>query len=210
MADWIIPGAQSLSEFAGLPAHQFGDCGPDAVLMALHAIAPASHPLTPTGLGQIDTVEESEGYAAAGGAQNIEHMDAYLTHMGVPHTTYGYSTPDVADRLHTQLKLFLAVHSHDPVVVEYQAAGEGFPDDEAAVKYHFNMYAGESDDKPAPGGFVGGYYRGDGDSRFDSASGAASYLVLTPWQEIAKAEPIAYIVIHQNADRVVHGPKIVL
>lgn len=211
MAEWIIPGARSLSEFVGLPVHSYGDCGEDAVLMALHAIAPAKYPLTPYGLGHLVTVEESEGYADAGGAQNIEHMDAYLTHAGIPHTTFGYSTPDVVDKLHAQLQKFLGAHSLDPVVVEYAAAGAGFADDERNVQYHFNTWLGESDDRKALGGeFTGGYYKGDGDSRYDSQTGAATYLVLTAWQDIVKAQPIAYIVIHQTVDRVIHGPRIVL
>lgn len=194
MSRFVIPGAESLSEFVGLPTHQYGDCGEDATLMALHAINPAKWPLTPAGLGSLDNAEESAGYADAGGAQNIPHMDAYLTKLGIPHTTVGYADY-TEDKLHNQLRLFLSAHSPDPVIAEYSDAGAGFPDDEAGVKFHFNMYAGEDDSTPVRG-YVGGYLRGDGDSNTDSGAGAMTPLILTPWEEINAAQPIAYIVVH--------------
>lgn len=215
MARFVVQYGAGLSEFVGLPTHQYGDCGEDATLMALHSLWPALYPLTPTGLGTIDRLEEEQGYAAAGGAQNIPSMDAYLTKIGISHSTYGYNTVDVVDKLHYQLRLFLEKHYHAPVIVEYSEAGEGFPDDEPGVKYHFNTFLGEDDSAPAPGGYVGGYLRGDGDSRTDSTSGATTPLILTPWAEIQKAVPIAYIVIHAQTpdpnayDRIVNKPTVV-
>lgn len=207
MTRWVVPGAESFSEFAGLPVHQYGDCGPDAVYMALHAISPAKYPLTGAGLGAIDAAEESGGYAAAGGAQDIVHMHEYLSHMSVPHHTYGYADFNL-DLLHQQCKQYLSQHWLDVLVVEYSETGLGFPDDESAVRFHFNMICGEDDATPAYG-YIGGYLRGDGDSRTDSQTGQPTPLILTPWPQIQRATPIAYIIIHNVAVQPVNTTNVV-
>lgn len=216
MARFVIPGAASLSEFVGLPQHQFGDCGPDATLMALHALWPAKYPLTPYGLGTLDEREESQHYADMDGAQTITSIHNYLAALGISHHFWGFGTPNIVDILHRQLKNYLAFLQPDPIIIEVAAAGIGFRDDEPGVQFHFVAFFGEDDSEAADSGeYIGGYLRGDGDSRTDNPNGSTTPLILTPWPDIAAAQPIGIIQIHavQTAaveyDHIVHGPMIV-
>lgn len=191
---YMCPGAESMSEFVGLPVHEYGDCGPDATLMALHAVARSPFPLSPYGLGQIDADEQRLGDAESNGAQNIPHMDAYLAHLGIPHATVGYDTFTLAG-LHTALHTSYGPTGCSAVIVETSAAGAGLPDDESGVQYHFFSIVGMDDAARTPDGFIGGYLRVDGDSRTDDQSGGLTAPILTSWQEIANTAPIAYIVL---------------
>lgn len=217
MTTWIIPGAASLSEFVGLPVHQYGDCGPDATLMALHALWPNKYSLSGIGLGELDAREEAAHYAETDGAQTITSIHAYLLSLGVSHAFWGFGTPDVAAVLHNGLHSYITESNPDPYLVEFSEAGLGFHDDEPGVRFHFATFFGGTDDEPADGGeYKGGYFRGDGDSRTDSTSGSTTPLILTPWPDVVKASPIGIIRIYSDHsparlvefDTVVHGPTV--
>src|SRR5262249_37749340 len=75
--------AGTLSEFIAVLN---GDCGPTATLSALNWKNSQRWPLNATGLKAVDDDEIGHGFAEANGAQNISHMDAYLTYLGVSHT----------------------------------------------------------------------------------------------------------------------------
>lgn len=186
----ILPLFESLSEFvAGLN----GDCGPDAALFALHAMAPNTYPLTAGALAAIDHAEIVGGYAAANGAQNVPSMDAYLASIGVPHVTRGYNSFALA-QLHTDLQQLAGIH---PIIIEFSQAGDGLPQDERNVKYHYATIGGIDDQDTVPGTqIVGGYLRADGDAvATNDPHGAASPAVLTSWQQLLAAVPIAYIIV---------------
>ncbi len=121
----VLPGFATMSEFvAGLK----GDCGPTATLAALHEVNPQRWPLTPAGLKALDQDEISHNCAEQNGAQNIPHMDAYLSRLDLAHYTVGYDI-FTFDRLHADLKALAGRH---PIIVEWSLAG-ALPGDEAGV-----------------------------------------------------------------------------
>lgn len=183
----MLPNAGSLSEFGGL----FGDCGPDATLMLLHCLNPARYPLTFAALAAINADEAARHLEAANGAQNIPDMDAYLSALGVTHRTVSYAQFNLS-QFHADLHTEAGVHG---VLWETSTAGAGLPEDERGVAYHFAGIVGIDDTAAMPDGHTGGYYRVDGDSRTDSASGLPTAPIPTSWQEIAASGPIAYIII---------------
>lgn len=183
----MLPNAASLSEFGGLT----GDCGPDATLMLLHCVNPSRFPLTFAELAAINADEAARHLEAANGAQNIPDMDAYLTALGVAHTTVGYSQFNLS-QLHADLHTEAGVHG---VLWETSTAGAGLPEDERGVQYHFAGIVGIDDTAAMPDGHTGGYYRVDGDSNTDNASGLPTAPIPTSWQEIQASGPIAYIII---------------
>lgn len=194
MARYVLPGLESMSEFVGLPTHLFGDCGPDATLMMLHAVAAGPYPLSPYGLGAIDAWEQAHGWAAANGAQNINSMDQALHALGIAHTTIGYSDFTL-DGLHTALKDGYSPDKLTAFIIETSTAGLGLPDDERGVQFHFFGVGGMDTTAITPDGKIGGYLRVDGDSRTDSQSGGLTPPILTSWEEIAASGPIASISI---------------
>lgn len=183
----MLPNAASLSEFGGLT----GDCGPDATLMLLHCVNPARFPLTFAELAAINADEAARHLEAANGAQNIPSMDAYLTAIGVQHRTVGYAQFSFP-QFHADLQAEAGVHG---VLWETSTAGAGLPEDERGVQYHFAGIVGIDDTAAMPDGHTGGYYRVDGDSNTDNASGLPTAPIPTSWQEIQASGPIAYIII---------------
>ena len=186
MARLILPGFATLSEFiAGLN----GDCGPTATLSALNAHNPQKWPLNAAALKALDTEEIAEGFAEANGAQNITSLDAYLTKIGVKHSTVGYAQFNLGI-FHAYLKL---VAGHSPVIVEWANAG-ALPGDEPGVHFHFSTVGG-IDTGPAGDGVGGGYLWCDGDNRADDPNGVPRPPVLYTWANIAAAQPIACVTV---------------
>lgn len=184
----ILPNFESLTEFG----RYNGDCGEDATLFALHAMSPAAWPLSVATLDALTATEIAEGYAAANGAQNVPSMDTYLSALGVPHVTRGYNTFTLA-QLHTDLQQLAGVH---PVIIEFSQAGDGLPQDERLVKFHYATIGGIDDGMPIPSepGVTGGYLRADGDADTNNGQ-SATPAIPTSWQQIAAAVPIAYIIV---------------
>ncbi|MGH2515253.1 MAG: hypothetical protein ACRDHP_06320, partial [Ktedonobacterales bacterium] len=184
----VLPGFATMSEFCNLLGLT-GDCGPTATLAALHEVDPVRWPLTPEGLKALDQDEISHGFAEKNGAQNIPAMDAYLSHLGVPHYTVGYA-PFTFARYHADLK---ALSGKQPIITEWALAGK-LPGDEAGVHFHFSTDGG-IDLGPRGDGVGGGYLWCDGDNRADDGSGRTRPAILYTIQQIAAAQPIAYVVI---------------
>lgn len=184
----ILPNFESLTEFG----RYNGDCGEDATLFALHAMSPAAWPLAVATLDALTATEIAEGYAAANGAQNIPSMDTYLTALGVPHVTRGYNQFSFAE-LHTDLQQLAGVH---PIIIEFSQAGDGLPQDERLVKFHYATIGGIDDAMPIPSqpGVTGGYLRADGDASTNNGQ-APSAPIPTSWQQLVSAVPIAYIIV---------------
>ena len=182
----VLPGFATMSEFvAGLN----GDCGPTATLAALHEVNPKRWPLTPTGLKALDQDEISHNFAEKNGAQNIPSMDAYLSRLGLAHYTVGYDI-FTFDRLHADLKALAGRH---PIIVEWSLAG-ALPGDEAGVHFHYSCCGG-IDTGLHGDGIGGGYLWCDGDNRADDGRGAPRPPIMYTIQQIAAAQPIAYVVV---------------
>lgn len=188
---FVYPGFASYSEFT---AGYTGDCGPTALLMALHCVDPHRWPLTPDALRALVEDIQRHNDAAGNGAQNVPQMDGYLHALGIAHTTVGYQQFGLG-ALHARLKQ-LADPAHRPgvMIVEWSAAGKGLHDDEPGVQYHYSAFGG-IDTGVKNDGVGGGYLRGDGDSNTDNAKGGPSQPILTRWDAIAAAIPIAWVEI---------------
>lgn len=183
----MMPYAGSESEFGGL----HGDCGPDDTLMGLHTLDPNRWPLTFAALAALNADEARRGYEAANGAQNITDMANYLSALGVAHQLIGYAQFNLAT-FHADLLTHAGLHF---IAWETSTAGAGLPEDERGVLFHFAGIVGIDDQATMPDGHTGGYYRVDGDSSTDNASGLPTAPIPTSWQEIQASGPIAYIII---------------
>jgi len=186
---FIFPGFQSLSEFI---AGKNGDCGPLAVLLCLHVRDQQKWPLSAAGLSALVADMAAKGCLMnnSNGESNIPGLDSYLTKIGIPHTTVGYSAFTL-DALHTAMKN-LAGTTPQMVLAEWSAAGAGLHDDEAVVLFHYSAFGGICTDPPIS---QMGYFRGDGDSNTDDPHGAATAPILTGWPAVEAAKPIGYILI---------------
>ena len=182
----VLPGFATMSEFV---ASLTGDCGPTATLAALHCVDPVRWPLSPDGLKELDVDEISHNFAEKNGAQNIPQLDAYLSRLGVAHYTVGYAQFSF-DRLHADLKSLSGRH---PLIIEWSLAG-ALPGDEAGVHFHFSTDGG-IDTGPHGDGAGGGYLFCDGDNRADDGTGKPRPPIMYTIQQIAAAQPIAYVVI---------------
>lgn len=184
----VLPGFATISEFVNELGLN-GDCGPTATLAALHCVDPIRWPLTPTGLKALDQDEIAHGFAERNGAQNIPQLDAYLSRLGVAHYTVGYTQFNF-DRFHADLKALAGKH---PIIPEWALAGK-LPGDESNVHFHYSACGG-IDTGPHGDGVGGGYLFCDGDNRADDGTGKARPPVLYTIQQIAAAQPIAYVVL---------------
>jgi hypothetical protein len=184
-----LPGFATISEFT---ASLNGDCGPTATLSALNAHNPTKWPLTPAALRALDNEEIAGGFAERNGAQNIPHLDAYLSKIGVKHETVGYGAFNL-DAFHAYLK---AAAGHKPVIVEWANAG-ALPGDEPGVHFHYSTCGGIDTGSDGSGAIDkgAGYVWCDGDNRADDPNGVPRPPVLYTWPQIVAAQPIAYVTV---------------
>lgn len=187
---FVYPGFSSYSEFV---AGYHGDCGPTAILMALHVLNPAKWPLTPDTLKALVEDIQRHNDAGGNGAENVPQMDGYLHAIGIAHTTVGYAAFNL-NNLHIAMKNLADPAHRQLVIVEWSKAGAGLHDDEPGVQYHYSAFGG-IDTGAKNDGVGGGYLRGDGDSNTDSSTGAPTAPILTRWDAIVAAAPIGYVLI---------------
>lgn len=198
---FVYPGFASVSEFT---AGYTGDCGPTALLLALHVINAAKFPLTPAELKALVEDIQRHNDAGGNGAENVPQMDGYLHAIGLPHTTVGYAQFTL-NALHAAMRNLADPARRQLVIVEWSAAGKGLHDDEANVRFHYSAFGG-IDTGVKNDGVGGGYLRGDGDSNTDNKTGQPSAPILTRWDAIVAAAPIGYVLIPVPAPVVLPPP----